>query len=104
MLSKIKLKIIHDLNSVTWWILKNRGIALIGSDPKELAFTVDWDLLITRMVENLNTYWASWTKNPTKMAYLLTDNGIQWAVLGILRQFYTFKNWSRKIRFVLYAN
>lgn len=81
----------HELNSVTWWILKNRGIAVIGIDPKELAFTVDWDLLVSRMLENLNTHWMSWTKKPTRIAYLLTDEGIQWAILGILRQFYTLR-------------
>ncbi|MEW6732374.1 MAG: aminoglycoside adenylyltransferase domain-containing protein [Acidobacteriota bacterium] len=81
----------HELNSVTWWVLKHRGVALIGPEPEQLNFTVDWNLLITRMRENLNSYWASWISSPVKIAYLLTDTGIQWAVLGVLRQFYTFK-------------
>ncbi len=41
--------------------------------------------------ENLNTYWARFTQEPTRMAWLLSDYGVQWVVLGVLRQFYTFK-------------
>lgn len=30
-----------DAGLVTWWVLKNRGIALIGDEPGDLPFTVD---------------------------------------------------------------
>ncbi|MCL4559491.1 MAG: DUF4111 domain-containing protein [Chloroflexi bacterium] len=80
-----------ELNSITWWILKNNGIAFVGPEPSELPFSVDWNVLITRMRENLNSYWASWTKRPVRIILLLSDWGIQWAVLGVLRQFYTFR-------------
>jgi Domain of unknown function (DUF4111) len=81
----------HDINAVTWWILKHRGIALVGPPPDQLGMSVDWEDLIAKMHRNLNTYWASFTTNPRRMAWLLTDYGIQWAVLGVLRQFYTFR-------------
>ncbi|MEH2417029.1 aminoglycoside adenylyltransferase domain-containing protein [Nostoc sp.] len=81
----------HDINLVTWWLLKHRGICLIGLPPENLAFTVDWNLLQTKMKENLNSYWVSWTRSPRKVAYLLTDSGIQWAVLGVLRLFYALR-------------
>ncbi len=80
-----------EMNSVTWWILKNQGIAMTGPEPQALPFVVDWSLLITRMHDNLNSYWASWTQRPQKIIVLFSDWGIQWAVLGVLRQFYTFR-------------
>jgi len=81
----------HDADSVLWWVLKTHGIAIIGPEPETLPFVVDWDVLIARMRENLNTYWIKFTINPRRMLWLLTDDGIQWAVLGVLRQFYTFE-------------
>ena len=80
-----------DLNAVTWWVLKHRGIAVVGPPPEYLDIQVDWDGLIAKMHHNMNTYWASYTTNPRRMAWLLTDDGVQWAVLGVLRQFYTFR-------------
>ncbi|WGV25287.1 aminoglycoside adenylyltransferase domain-containing protein [Halotia branconii] len=81
----------HDVNLVTWWVLKHRGISIMGLSPQTLAFTVDGNLLRTNIQENLNSYWVSWTRQPNKIAYLVTDSGIQWAVLGILRLFYTLR-------------
>jgi hypothetical protein len=81
----------RDGDSVTWWLLKHRGIALMGPEPQALTFTVDWEHLIARMHQNLNTYWKHFTCRPARMAWLLTDFGIQWAVLGVLRLYYTFQ-------------
>lgn len=80
-----------DLNLVTWWELKNHGITVLGEAPNKLSFTVNWDLLVTRMRENLNSYWASWTKRPDRVLRMYSDWGVQWAVTGVLRQFYTFR-------------
>jgi hypothetical protein len=81
----------HDLSFVTWWVLKNRGIALVGPQLQDLDFAVDWERLLTGMHKNLNTYWKNFTCQPKRMAWLLTDFGIQWTVLGVLRQYYTFR-------------
>ena len=81
----------HSLNSITWQLLKTHGLALIGPQSDTLPFVVDWDVLIDRMMNNLNTYWVSFTRDPRRMVWLLNNNGIQWAVLGVLRLFYTFK-------------
>jgi len=81
----------HDINAVTWWVLKHRGIAILGPAPEQLDIQVDWDELIARMHHNMNSYWAGFTTNPRRMAWLLSDYGVQWAVLGVLRQFYTFR-------------
>src|SRR5512133_3875177 len=67
-----------ELNPVTWWLLKNRAITLFGPDAQTLPFTVDWNELIAWMYGNLNTYWASWTQSPIRIAVLLSDFGIQW--------------------------
>lgn len=81
----------HDINLVTWWVLQQHGIAVFGPLPQTLKFTVDWKLLQTQMYDNLNSYWVGFTRSPAKIAYLSTSNGVQWAVLGVLRQFYTFQ-------------
>ncbi|HEX6033111.1 MAG TPA: aminoglycoside adenylyltransferase domain-containing protein [Anaerolineales bacterium] len=81
----------NELNAVTWWELKNHGIAVIGMDPQHLPIHVDWNVLIAQMRENLNSYWAGWARRPARMILLHSDWGIQWAVTGVLRQFYTFQ-------------
>lgn len=81
----------NGLNSVTWWELKNHSIAVMGIAPQNLPFAVHWDLLIKEMRENLNTYWQSWTHRPRRVIPMYSNWGIQWAVLGALRQFYTFR-------------
>ncbi len=40
---------------------------------------------------NLHTYWAHWARSPALRLVLLTDWGIHWSVLGVLRQFYSFR-------------
>lgn len=82
------------VNSVEGWILKNFGINLLGPPPETLPITIDWNLLISEMRQNLNTYWRKWTRQPDRFVVLLTDWGVQWAVLGVLRQFYSFREHS----------
>ena len=72
-------------------ILKNYGITLKGTPAADLNFSVDWDTLIANMHINLNSYWASYTYNPRYIAMLFSDYGIQWAVTGVLRQYYSFR-------------
>lgn len=81
----------HGTDDVMWWLLKHRGIVLVGDEPQTLNFTVDWERLIADMRQNMNTYWASYTHDPKRMLWLLSDYGVQWAVLGVLRQLYTFR-------------
>lgn len=79
------------LGPVTWWILKNQGIAVFGQAPQAAGLVVDMDSLLAGQVENLNSYWASWTRRPGRLAALFSDWGVQWTVLGVLRQFYTLR-------------
>jgi len=76
---------------VTWWILKNHGIPLLGSDLHDLPINGDTNVLVAWTQENLNTYWKGWTRKPGRLLVLLTDWGIQWAALGVARQFYTIR-------------
>jgi hypothetical protein len=39
---------------------------------------------------NLNRYWGNYTRNPRYIATLFSDYGVQWAVTGVLRQYYSF--------------
>ncbi|MCR8656637.1 aminoglycoside adenylyltransferase domain-containing protein [Paenibacillus endoradicis] len=86
-----------EMNLVTWYELKHFGINVIGPATKELDFSVDWELLITKMHENLNTYWNNWIKKSSDWrslySYLLyfRVSEIEWGVLGITRLYYTFR-------------
>jgi hypothetical protein len=76
-----------ESNEVTWWLLKHKGIALYGDLPD---FAADWDKLIEKMHENMNGYWGSFRTTPHRLLWVFSDYGIQWVVLGTLRQVYSF--------------
>jgi hypothetical protein len=42
------------------------------------------------MRQNLNSYWATFVRKPQRIAWLLTDFGVEWTILGTLRQYYSF--------------
>lgn len=82
------------MHGVMWWILKHHGIAILGTDPKTLNLNVDMGDLIFKMRHNLNTYWRQYIRDWQHIITLYSGYGIQWAVLGVLRQFYTFREQS----------
>jgi hypothetical protein len=75
----------HEAHPVGWWLLKRHGIAVMGPEPAALDFSASWEAVTAYMARNLDTYWAGWTRRPTRLAALLTDYGVEWAVLGICR-------------------
>jgi hypothetical protein len=90
-----------DLNPITWWILKNHGIRVYGS---EIAFNYDLDVdsLCKYVIHNLNSYWVGWiTRLEGKLQLVHAqeqeinveqlDQAIEWCTLGMLRQLYTLK-------------
>jgi len=79
------------VNAITWWLIKNRSVVLFGPNPQEMAFEVSGDRLISYTLSNLNTYWAAFLRQPRRMSWLLFGDGIQWVVLGVLRQYYTLR-------------
>ena len=78
-------------NPVTWWLLKRRSIALLGPTPDQLGYSLDRNALNAWLLGNLNSYWRGFTRDPRRMAWLLSDYGVQWAVLGVLRQVHTLR-------------
>ena len=52
---------------------------------------MDWEALLTDMHHNMNSYWASFTYEPARLMRHLPDDGVAWIVLGVLHQYYTFK-------------
>src|SRR5262249_3461720 len=80
-----------DTSLVTWWLLKNKGITLKGTEAGRLLFSADWKTVLSYMRQNINSYWASFTTHPPRVAYLMMDEGVSWVVLGVLRQYYSFR-------------
>lgn len=94
-------KSIVNFNPVTWWGLKNDGIHVLGPDPKDLELEIQAPQLASYVLKNLNTYWANRIKtaeNSMNDIVMLPkeeiDYEIEWTVLGILRQFYTLKEYN----------
>lgn len=88
-------------NAVTWWILKTNGFSIFGPPPTALKFEIDPQHLVSYVVENMNTYWSGriekiehaiedMSQLPTKVI----DDEIEWSVLGLLRQYYTLKEFG----------
>ncbi|MEA4831307.1 hypothetical protein SDC9_70337 [bioreactor metagenome] len=84
----------HDINSVTWFTLKNYGITVWGTPASELDLNISTEDLSKYVIENLNSYWSYWlfsTKKPLsiKWLYALHHSSIEWGVMGVCRMFYT---------------
>lgn len=90
-----------DINPITWWILKNHGIRVYGS-PQIFDYEVDILALTEYIMDNLNTYWASWIhrlENQRTQIHLADaesitrqlDEAVEWCTLGMLRQLYTLQ-------------
>ncbi len=81
----------HDINPVTWWLLKTKGIPLWGNPPQALPFDIAWATVRAYSQQNLNTYWRRWAYDPRYLIALNTDWTIEWGVLGILRLLYSLQ-------------
>lgn len=84
-----------ELNLVTWYQLKNSSVSIRGIPANELDFTVNWGDLIAEMKYNMNTYWIEWIRKSSRLfsydsILLLSPHRIEWGVLGVVRQFYSF--------------
>lgn len=94
-----------DFNSIDAFELKNYGITVKGQEIVNLKYTVDFDILISKMKDNLNTYWLKWVKSCKRfpsygyVGLFISLKQIEWGVLGISRLYYTFleRNITSKI-------
>lgn len=53
-----------DLNYITWWTVKNKGIRLLGPERSTLPFEVTWQDVLETMRDNLNDFWVSKARRP----------------------------------------
>ena len=71
-----------DLNAVTWWIVKHKGMRLLGPEPAALPFEIAWQDVLEAMRYNLDGYWAGQARHP----YLfLSDYWVDFAVTTLCR-------------------
>ena len=66
-----------DLNYVTWWVLKTKGIRLLGPECSALPFDVTWQDVLETMRDNLDVYWPRHANRP----YLFLLDG--WIVIAV---------------------
>lgn len=88
----------HVINPITWWILRDKGISIIGPEITLFHFDVDESDLVDYVLKNMNTYWLNRLNTIERFKRIvfllpnkLVDWEIQWSVTGILRQFYTLR-------------
>ncbi len=86
-----------DKNSVDAYELIRYGITVKGQETRELKYTVDFDILIHKMRDNLNTYWRHWCMKCRKFpsvnffGLFIAKRAVEWGVLGVSRLYYTFR-------------
>jgi hypothetical protein len=86
-----------DRNSVDAFELKEYGVTVRGEDIENQDYVVDFNILISKMRDNLNTYWLKWVNAHRRfpsieyIALLVSPKVIEWGVLGVSRLYYTFK-------------
>jgi hypothetical protein len=93
-----KIEFTSEFNPITWWLLKNKGISILGPDITQETFNTDSSLLTTYVIENMNSYWAGRVHNMENSIERVVnlpvkdiDEEVEWSVLGLLRQYYTLK-------------
>ncbi|ART74990.1 hypothetical protein B4U37_02550 [Sutcliffiella horikoshii] len=90
-------KEVHNI-PVTWWLLKNKGVTILGQPVGELSLNVTTEDLTNYVRKNMNEYWAKRVSVMEKRKEELIDYPVQqvekemeWTVLGLLRQLYTLR-------------
>lgn len=98
---KLSFGAYFNFNPITWFLLKMKGINIIGPEPSTLKLEVHSRQLTSYVHENMNTYWAGWVQRiENSVEDLLNlptediDFEIEWSVLGLLRQYYTLKEYD----------
>ncbi|MGD6874792.1 GNAT family N-acetyltransferase [Sutcliffiella horikoshii] len=88
---------VHNI-PVTWWLLKNKGVTILGQPVGELSLNVTTEDLTNYVRKNMNEYWATRVSVMEKRKEELIDYPVQqvetemeWTVLGLLRQLYTLR-------------
>jgi hypothetical protein len=86
-----------DRNSIDAFQLMKCGITVKEGEIEKFRYNVDIPVLISKMRGNLNTYWINWSNGCRKFPsfkyinLLVSLKSIEWGVLGVSRQYYTFR-------------
>jgi hypothetical protein len=70
------------LNAVTWWIIKHKGLCLLGPARSALPLEVAWKDVLSTMRFNLDVYFARKAKRPYLYLY---DAAVEFAVTNLCR-------------------
>ncbi|WP_165763880.1 nucleotidyltransferase domain-containing protein [Halalkalibacter urbisdiaboli] len=101
-----KIKLGHwDVNNITWWLLKNHGIQIMGPSISSLNVKVEWNNLFETMSYNINQYWYQKSKKP--YLFLFSDM-VEFAVTTLCRIIYSLNNEAiiskdAAVKYVLYT-
>jgi hypothetical protein len=90
-----------NFNPITWWLFKTKGINILGPEPNDYQIDIHPNQLFSYVLENMNTYWKfrieSMENSIQDLIISPTDKidfEIEWTVLGLLRQFFTLKEYD----------
>jgi hypothetical protein len=88
----------NQINPVTWWILRDKGISIMGPEITSFHFDIDESALAEYVLNNMNTYWLNRMNTLARFQRIipllpnkLVDWQVQWCITGMLRQFYTIR-------------
>ncbi|MBD2868693.1 aminoglycoside adenylyltransferase domain-containing protein [Paenibacillus arenilitoris] len=98
---RLRLDGTGDLNPVTWWMLKKRGICVYGRDLS-FRYEITPDELVRYVMDNMNAYWTGWMDRLEQKLHSIgaaepdlpleqLDFAVEWCTLGMLRQWYTVR-------------
>ena len=76
-------------SAIGWWQVARHGIALAGPPPTELGIQVTGADLVADSRALVDAHWRAWTRSPRLVLALRHAKSVEWAVLGILRTWYT---------------
>lgn len=74
-----------------WWQLQRHGMTLAGPAVAELGLAVTEADLVAGCRRLLDEHWLGWRRSPRLVASLRHAKSVDWAVLGILRTWYTLR-------------
>lgn len=86
-----------ECNSITWFQLKNQAKCFRNTSKYVMGFEVDMDKILLELIDNMNSYWRGILQKYKKYAVThgainsIINEDIEWSVLGVSRQYYTFK-------------
>jgi predicted nucleotidyltransferase len=74
-----------------WWMVKTRGITLLGPEPEALGIPVSAADIVATSRHLLETYWPDWLRPSKELLKLHDAFQVDWVVFGTLRAYYTLR-------------